>query len=308
MSKTKRVTQHANHNAQLLRSPLQTDISVRALTILRHALFQEEGWPRVHAAEALLANGYHENIAQLFSPLADTAPPELRIGIWRVLAQDITGQTRSHYVRRIRQAFLDPNSPDRLHAAETRAKLDHQESLDDLIPLASHQPEATKAFVCAALTRSGHAEYEPLLASLLLSPNPETRMSTAYAMRFLPPVLPATLKQLRHAALAEPADSAARVYLFSSWYIHEPTSDRLNARTQLLNYPQNGNQAQKCEVRATLEHNHQPADTALLAPLLHGDDSEVRMAAADALLRIAKEKPSTDTCPPCKATTNTEKN
>ena len=119
MSKTKRVTQHANHNTQLLRSPLQTDISVRALTILRHALFQEEGWPRVHAAEALLAHGYHENIAQLFSPLADTA---------------------------------------------------------------------------------------------------------------------------------------------------------------------------------------------LLAPLLHGDESEVRMAAAAALLRIAKEKPSIDTCPPCKATTNTEKN
>jgi SSS family solute:Na+ symporter len=109
----------------------------RAKCILYDVLQNGYQWEKVHAAEFLLDLGYNQDICETFhSELASHGTvPEYRIGIWRTLyrASDSTGKER--WKDSIYGVFVNPDAPDRIHAAETLAKLkiDKHKKNDDHI-------------------------------------------------------------------------------------------------------------------------------------------------------------------------------
>ena len=97
-----------------------------ALRVLRETLDRETLWIKVHAAEYLLALDHPEGVKEAFTKeLQDHGgEPQYRIGIWRVLARAAYNEKeRQEQTKKIRDVFFDTASPDRLHAAETLAKL-----------------------------------------------------------------------------------------------------------------------------------------------------------------------------------------
>src|SRR4051812_27913634 len=93
---------------------------------LSETLRTQHEFIKVHAAEYLLWLGRSEEVRKEF--LAENEKhgdqPKYRIGIWRVLAQTETEpEKKKIWYDKIYKAFGDLNGPDRLHAAETLAKL-----------------------------------------------------------------------------------------------------------------------------------------------------------------------------------------
>ncbi|WP_298649932.1 hypothetical protein [uncultured Proteiniphilum sp.] len=100
---------------------------VNTLSILESNMKNQKEWIKVHAAEFMLWSGYPDGVKELFireeQLYGDISP--YRIGIWRVLMQTETElQQKEVWIDKLRQAYFDKNSTDRLHAIETLAKLE----------------------------------------------------------------------------------------------------------------------------------------------------------------------------------------
>ena len=269
----------------------------KALQILRTALVAEERWIKVHAAEALLAAGYPQDVASTFErELASKgAEPQYRIGVWRVLAQATrsTGQ-RDSWTRKIAAAFLDANGPDRPHAAETLGKLGYRAGKNevaafDLVARTGPGPFAANAGW--VLVNSGWPGAEMRLADLLDSNDPGARANAAYAMRYLRKLSPAVWNRLMAAAGKETGDEIVRVSLVSAAFVHAPADQRARLKSALLNYARSGSNDVKVEVCAALATRGDRDDLPLLAKLLDDPNADVRIGAAHAALRAGFRAP-----------------
>ena len=83
-------------------------------------------WISVHAIEYLAKLGYKKEAKALaltqLKPFEET--PEKRIGFWR--AQSLASKERAErnfWINKIKNAYLNTSGPDRIHAAESLAKL-----------------------------------------------------------------------------------------------------------------------------------------------------------------------------------------
>ena len=97
-----------------------------ALTTLKKVAHSDEFWVQVHAIEFLVQLGYSEwvdsSFLEWFSAHDDI--PKERIGIWRIGVNAAKNETdRKQYLEKIINAYKNPTGPDRIHAAETLAKL-----------------------------------------------------------------------------------------------------------------------------------------------------------------------------------------
>ncbi len=270
---------------------LTPELRARAVEILQSALRDEERWIKVHAAEALLADGYPEGVRETFeAELASKGQePEYRIGIWRVLAR-ATGDEQ--WVSSIVKAFLDTQGPDRLHAMETLAKLGYvipEEERKTFEDAAASKDGPIAAFACCALARSGAAGAEDSLARLLSAPEPRTRLCAAYALRHLDHVAPATLERLVSTAEHEAADSSARAYMMSAAWLLGDQDD--GYRNVLTDYARTGAKADRCEAAAAFGAMGATEDLPLLVEMLDNPETDVRVNAAHAILRIARRVP-----------------
>ncbi len=100
-------------------------LTERAFGTLEEVLTGGRPWEKVHAAEFLIDLGQTGMVRDVF--MAESAEnghiPEYRIGIWRVLYKCAGEWERQAWQDSIRRAFTLPDSPDRIHAVETLAKL-----------------------------------------------------------------------------------------------------------------------------------------------------------------------------------------
>jgi len=114
-------------NCTKAKKPVITD-SLRedAIQVLVNSLENASEWEKVHAAEYLLNLGYTDNIRKIFLNEEGKLGSEFyyRIGIWRVLYQ-VTSKAneKDQWLDSIARVFKITTSPDRIHAAETLAKL-----------------------------------------------------------------------------------------------------------------------------------------------------------------------------------------
>jgi len=267
----------------------------RCVEVLRTALVEETEWVRVHAAEALLWNGLPANVAETFAPEVDTAPPKHRIGVWRVLAQaQETDEAREDYIARIRAALLDVDGPDRIHAAETLAKLGDRERPDELLRVSREETGSLQSYSRWILANSGDPADEAAFAELLTSPEAGIRGSVAYGLRFFDHIRPDTLAKLETALANEPPDSTAHIYMVSAAYVHAPEEQKQAFKEELLRYAQEGAKGQKYEAGFAFGRM---GDVAPLLALLEDEETDVRISAANGLLTIERARFTEDGLP-----------
>ena len=266
----------------------------QCLAKLRQALGEEQRWIKVHAAEYLLWLDYPQGVSETFQEelALHGREPEYRIGIWRVLAQAERDPRRAApWVARVREAFLDPSAPDRLHAVETLAKLNAKATEEVLGPLEEAARQATGAMAVFSrwvLLNSGLPGAEDRLAELLDSPDETTRRLAGYCFGRIPSVSPGVSERLASAASREAPASPAHAALAAAAAIHGPRDSRGRFKQLVLSYARTGTVEQRLRALEALGRVADEGDLGLLEELLSDPDADVRAAAAWAALRVER--------------------
>lgn len=262
----------------------------RAVGELRGALERERDWVRVHAAEALLRNGFPEGVAAVYEPLMADAPPKHRIGVWRVLAQAQTDPAaREPYVARIHEAFFDLDGPDRLHAAETLGKLGFSTRSTALLMAAVDPDKPIAAYARLILANSGALEDADFLAALLGSYDEPVRTSTGYALRFVPRLSPKALATVSDAASREAEGGSTRLHLAIAWYVHAAADAKTVPKQEVLKYLE-AEAGMRYQVGEALALCGGVEDLPHALRLLEDADADVRISGANAILSIGRRQ------------------
>jgi len=271
------------------------ELSLRALDELRHALVEQSGSIKLHAAESLYALGFGEHVLGYFKHelLRDESTPSQQVCMWRVLAQaELTEAKRSHYVDKIRDAYLSSDSPDRVSAAESLSKLHYR--IDDAHRSRYERameelPAAAMPYARWLFAVSGDIPDLQKLADLLNNPEPMIRGVAAYALRHLRDKLPpAIIDRIAEVTIAEPP-SVGRKYLICAAYVTASDASRAATfKASLVEYAKSGDRAEKYEVASALAIRGERIDLSLLSHLLSDNDPDVRVGAATAVLQILR--------------------
>lgn len=282
-------------------------------TLNKNLRIQSE-WTKVHAAEYLIDLGYQQNVKSVFLKEQERhgAESPYRIGIWRVLAQtaDI-GEEKKVWIDHILKVYGDTNATDRVHAAETLAKLhtspaeNYPEETREILegpdnPLSVYTHWAVYSPIDTDTVEVG---YRYFLDVILHNKDTALRSMAAYALRHLGQLNEEAWHQLASKALSEPEYSKARVYLTSAALVTAPdgsleSGPYLAIRKQLLSYKYSLNKNERVEMAVALAESGRETDMAELVPLLEGGktdglDEKKRLVAPDikdgagyAILRI----------------------
>lgn len=275
-------------------SCIEPSLRDRALGILHEALATQSGWVKIHAAEFLLALDHPQGVGKIFeSELKKRGDePQYRIGLWRVMVQAAdNAKAAKPWLAKIRSALA---ASDRLHATETLAKLGYAPTGDELKSVADAAASTNLAVAANAqwlLANTGSAEERRKLAQLLTSPHHTSRSLAAYALRFRKELPDETVRLLVETARKEPGGSSARVYLLSAAFCH--ASDREDVewlRNALLACAAEPGKEVRYEVACALARRGSVGDLKCLMYLLGDPDPDVRVAAANAVLRLGRRK------------------
>jgi hypothetical protein len=244
---------------------------------------------KVHAGEALVANGYTDQIESTFISLRD-ANPDNATGAIRVLARFYNAAGNQQKYQECINAIINryqhgDSAHPRLVAVESLGKLGYQTPLPEILQDAQQGTGGFKAMARWVLSNNGEPDMEDSLAALLSSQEVADYRSAAYALRFHKSVSGKTYNLLEQcAARLNPAD-APSVYVWSALFVHAPSTKKEAVKKQLIQLVQ-GAPAAKYEIGEALSLNGDTADLSLLETLLHDADNDVRVSAANAILTI----------------------
>jgi solute:Na+ symporter, SSS family len=264
------------------------ELKDRCISELRQVMAKETQWVRVHAAEALIRNGVLDGVEATFKPLLAEGLPKHRIGVWRTLAQAQSDPAaREQYVKSIREALLDLDGPDRIHAAETLGKIGDSKRSVTVLRAAVNMDNGIVPYARLILAKGGALEDAEFLSLLLGSYDEGIRGGTGYALRFVPSVAPETLARIALVAQAEAEDSPARIHLLNAWYVHAASAKKAAPKALLRPYADSKEKSVRYQFAEGLSLCGGAEDLPILKRLLEDDEADVRVAAANAILKIA---------------------
>ena len=274
---------------------LTPDLSSNCLATLREGMEHGIKWVRIHGGEDLAQLGYPDEAEKFFrKELAEHGgDAEYRIGIWRVLAQSAPQESRGEWTNRIRNAFLDRSGPDRGHAAETLGKLGYKPGAkgDEEFSSIAHGTNGELAvFARWVLADSGEPADQMQLAEMFDHWDPKVRGNAAYALRFLPRLQPETFQKLMSALEKEPSGSSARVYLACTLFVHASPENRRRFKPGLLKFTASADPKERYEACWGFAKAGTKEDLPALEKLLRDADLDVRVSAANAILRIGRRE------------------
>lgn len=293
-----------------------------AIELARDNLREESQWVKVHAAEYLLKLGYPQGVKEIFleeeQKFGNKSP--YRIGIWRVLAQAAEGpKDRQIWIDKILEAYQDPNGRDRVHAAETLAKLQvspMEEYPEPTRRILDERNDALSAYTHWAISTTENVsrkEQQDFFLNLITqeetTEEASVRRTAAYALRHLGTLDGMEWQTLSSTALSEPEKSPARAYLLSAAFVTAP-DDSVQSITysrikkNLLKIRSSSKEAARMEMVAALAEKGGPEDLPLLIDLMKAErqeslkndesngyvDSDLAATAAYAILRIDQRK------------------
>jgi solute:Na+ symporter, SSS family len=269
----------------------------RAVEELRELLRQQTGFVKVHAAESLLAFGYPQGVHEMFiQEWKDHQHVNIyRTAIMRVLSQSSTTPVeRSEWSNRLRDIFVDPGQPDRLHAIEALAKLGyHVDTADRKVfedAAKSDKPDLA-TFARWTLASTEYKLQEPFFVQSLRATDPTARYCAAYVLRQSPAISTAARNALTVAAQIETPGTLAFTYLNSASFAVSATTDVSEARRGRAELEKLANIGTRDEVReacAGFAAGGTAADLALMTHLLSNSDPDIRESAAHAIVRIGR--------------------
>jgi SSS family solute:Na+ symporter len=264
---------------------------------LEQEMHTNTSWVRIHAAEALIAHGVTEPVAASFAPEVNQVAPPYRMGVWRVMARAAQKPAeRRQFIERIHRVLLDPKAADRLHAAESLAKLGianaaDRSALEDWLTSADDASSVFPLWLNVLSARGDdRTKTEKRLASLLESKDPVARLRAAFAFGRIKPLAPETLWRLNQRLASEPADSSARVYLITATLFqakrNSPTAVKL--KPQLAPYLEGGKPNEQLEAATVLGKCGSAKDLPALSKLSNSSDADARIGAASGSLYLLR--------------------
>ncbi len=286
--------------AELMRPPTRPappradDASLRrrAVDVMRAAM-KTDPIKSMHAAEALIWNGYLADPVAHTRKLLLTAKPPMLIGHWRVLAQaQRNPRDRTRYVDKVRDAAVDPKSKHAEFSVESLAKLGYGGHDRRIVELARNGSEVMQILARWILANSGRPRDEAYLTELYSLKNSRMRGIVSYALRFLPKLRPATLVKLREVARKEPPGGEGRIFHATTLYVHDPKTNRKQLKEELFRFAETGTPEEKYQSLLTVGKWADKSDLDRLEPMLSNADADVRIAASHAILTILKRSPS----------------
>jgi len=262
---------------------------------LQREMNSNSGWVRIHAAEALLDHHHAQPVTRLLLREADTAQPPYRMGVWRVLARATgTAEERQMFIDRIRRAMLDPQAPDRVHAAESLAKLGAASPSDTpaLLEWVAAAREADAVYPLWLLALSGNssvkADSEGRLGDLLESGDTIVRLRAAFALGRITIVSPRSIGRLNQCLALEPEDSPVRAYAASALLRHaeENSSGATRLKQVLAEHLARGQPSEQLEAAIALGMRGTTEDLPVLARLADSPEADARIGATSGSLYI----------------------
>lgn len=289
-----------------------SNLKKRSLQELRQVLNVQSEWVKVHAAEYLLWTGNAKGVKEKYleEEWLNSEQPQYRIGIWRVLAQASTRKTeRDVWINKIKSVFLDSNAPDRIHAAETLAKLKISPLADNKDLTETTLKNPVKALALYTLWSVSYSNPEMLrkapstmLGLIRDADDVTSKTIPAYALRQLNNLTDEEWNLLSAIALKEPLDSPSRIYLLSAAFVTAKGNDITQRTTELhreiVKYKSSTSKSELAEMCAALAEKGTSDDLLFLDSLFYDlkqlanetDKADVAAAAAYAILKIKKRE------------------
>jgi hypothetical protein len=246
---------------------------------------------KVHAGEALVLNNHTEGIENTFIQLRAENPANA-IGATRVLARlyKQTGDTSNYHacIKLLTNQYLHGDSAHpRLVALESLGKLGYTTELPEVQQDAVSGTGSFRAMARWVQSNGGAQAGEDSLAALLAYPDAADYRGAAYALRFKASVSDSSRRLLEACLNRLSATEPARVYVVSALFVHSSGAQKDAVKKKLLEYLQ-GPVAARYELAEALSRNGSAEDLPVLETLLKDADQDVRVAAANALLKISK--------------------
>ncbi|MDB5208440.1 MAG: hypothetical protein JWR72_3515 [Flavisolibacter sp.] len=265
----------------------KTDIK-NCLQVLNEAVSNGETFfIKVHAAENLIYHKHTSGLEVQFLQLQKAAPENF-IGSARVLARlnKQYPQKFHRYIKQLENEFTSgAGIKTRLTALESLGKLGYKTPSPQIINYADTGTGGFKAMARWVLSNNKSLALENRLSELLLSNEINDYRYAAYALRFKSKISAQTMKRLNECLLRLKQDDAARVYVASCLFVHDSAKERPRSKALLLKYA-DGEIGQQYEVAEGLGIRGTAMDIPVLKKLLANENTDVRVAAANALLKI----------------------
>ena len=268
--------------------------AAQARQTLRQILDQDRTWSRIHAAEALVAEGEGETVRRAFEAEAATADSSpFRVGVWRGLANTApTAVDRSQWAAKVEATIVRPGDPERLDAIETLCRLrvrGASPTLAALKKMTATDPEGDALLSWWALAFAGEPGALDHIVASLSSHDPLARERAAYALRWLEAKETTVHEALARSADAEPDGSTAYPYVLSAALrLHADAARTGEWRKGLEKILAHGSGEARYEACQALMLGYSPSDFARLQPLLGDADPDARIGAAWAILHIER--------------------
>jgi HEAT repeat protein len=277
-----------SHEACALPKSINNEKKKSYIDTLHEALTSGETFfIKVHAAEALITNNQTKGIESLFTELLKQAPSN-KIGAARVLAKLYKKNPQQYQVNvamLIDEMLYADSLRQKLTALESLAKVHYKTRLPHILLYADTGRNGFKGMARWVLSNSGRSSDEVKLAELLTSTELLDYRYASYALRFKNKVSSKTYKLLELLDHKIGNGDPAKVYVASTLFVHAQKDNLQQAKKKLLAY-EKGTVGEQYEVAEALAIKGDASDIQLLQQLLKNSNRDVRVAAANALLRI----------------------
>ena len=285
----------------------------QALAELNQTLKTQPEFIKVHAAEYLIWLGHPEEVKKEFLKENELHgdQPKYRIGIWRVLARTETDAAKKKsWADKVLHAFGDLDGPDRLHAAETLAKLkiSPQQQYPEATERSVHDESRNmQVYTHWALSYTPGADAHQFTSDFLQMMETDTnkivKMISAYIIRNRKGLTAGEWTKLSQQALAEPDSSDLKRNLLNTAFVTFPdsmgkTEDFGEIRQAMTRNYQLFSAAERIQLAQALAEGGDESDIHLLTSYLNNEHAagiydvnsaegaDVRAAAAYAILKI----------------------
>lgn len=242
---------------------------------------------KVHAAENLISQNVADGLDTVFLSLKKSSPDYV-IGASRVLAR-LHKNNPGIYQQQINELLAlfkyAKNSRSRLTALESLGKLGYNYPLPEITAYSNTGTHGFKAMARWVLSNDNSRNTENKLSELLLSHDILDYRYAAYALRFKQTANRLTRRRLKISFRRLSINDEARIYLASSSFVHGNKKKKDQLKQVLLSYL-NGTVGQRYEVAEALGIGGSFKDLQVLQQLSKDENADVRVAAANAGLRL----------------------
>lgn len=270
------------------------DTRRRCLRILHDTFKNEQGWVKIHAAEALLDLGEKDWIQKGILAYEGAWDGSSEIGKWRVLYTASNDHLEKQYwIGEIENCYTAGPTSFQLNALESLCKLNFVATADTFEKLCRDATDASRPeapFALWALHLAGNRQAAHRISEILFSSDPEMRKLAAFCLRWMKCSSPAVLSNLAESAKREPEESEAFPFTLGAAISLRANPERsAEWRCQLVKLLETAFCTARYEICQALKRDFTQSCLPTLLALLDQSDADVRIGGSAAITFLLDE-------------------